>query len=53
MGGGVEADDGSRFPEDCDVIGIVTEGREANPALVSRSDAGALVRLHMETATKT
>ena len=40
-------------PDDCDVIGIVTEGREANPALVSRSDAGALVRLHTETATKT
>lgn len=39
--------------EPCEVIGIVTEGRTDDPALVTRSDAGVLLRLHTENATKT
>ena len=36
-------------PEDCEVIGVVTVG----PMLVSRSQGGALIRLHAQSATKT
>ena len=42
-----------RIDEACDVIGVAVEGRVDDPALVTRSEAGALVRLHTATATKT
>jgi hypothetical protein len=39
--------------EACHVIGMAVAGRADDPALISVSDAGALVRLHSKTATKT
>jgi hypothetical protein len=39
--------------EECEVIGMVVEGRRDDPALVTRSKAGVLLRLHTETGMTT
>jgi hypothetical protein len=42
-----------RIDEDSEVIGIVVEDRRDDPALVSRSKGGALIRMHSESGTTT
>lgn len=39
--------------EDCDVLGIVTVRRGDDPALLTRSGAGVILRLHAESGVKT